>query len=300
MASGRNNLRFVAGHCLTFQRGLWSVLHAALYQCLFACFFAVLLKVLQSWSFSSTSLSVSSFVWSWTSRRCQTSASGRALEDVGRVLFPKSPQASYLRYINLHVWTFASLFFFSPLTKDMFLIVCWRQNILQIFFGSTGWNLGELPVLQLCKRRPYRGAVQHAVLIWQRSLSSVFPEVPCTCIRNIPWTPLKNSTVLHYAEVVMVAPATLGSIHSRAAWGWTLLMVARGGLFQGEPLPFKGANGISGQSPADWRLLVSNRITVTMQLLQHGHFCAVEAGAETCNETHTGLLSSRLSAVISK
>lgn len=77
-------------------------------------------------------------------------------------------------------------------------------------------------------------------------------------------------------------------------------MVARGGLFQGEPLPFKGANGISGQSPADWRLLVSNRITVTMQLLQHGHFCAVEAGAETCNETHTGLLSSRLSAVISK
>lgn len=29
-------------------------------------------------------------------------------------------------------------FFYFPLTKDIFLIVCLRQNILQIFFGKVG------------------------------------------------------------------------------------------------------------------------------------------------------------------
>lgn len=142
----------------------------------------------------------------------------------------------------------------------------WHAAVLLIFSASqlamwysNGWDLEELPVLQVYKWRPYRGAVQHAVLIWQRSLSSMFPEVPCTCIRNIPWTPLKNSTVLYYAfscsifchrnsylyccdlliaKVVMVAPATLDSIQSRAARSWTLLMVAKGGLSQGKPLLF--------------------------------------------------------------
>lgn len=72
---------------------LW--LLPVLYNTLFCIFF----KTLQTDFFFPFS-SLSSFVWSWTSRRCQTSASGRALEDVGRVLFPKNPQASYTRYIS--------------------------------------------------------------------------------------------------------------------------------------------------------------------------------------------------------
>lgn len=89
---------------------------------------------------SPLSLSLSSFVWSWTSRRCQTSASGRALEDVGRVLFPKNPQASYLRYINPYVWTFASLFFLFPSNQGhIFNRLFKAKHFADLFW--QGWEL---------------------------------------------------------------------------------------------------------------------------------------------------------------
>lgn len=81
--------------------------------------------------------SLFSFVWSWTSRRCQTSASGRALEDVGRVLFPKSPRASYTRYINPQVWTLALLSPPSPHLEPRTYFGCLRQHFLQILFGKV-------------------------------------------------------------------------------------------------------------------------------------------------------------------